>query len=250
MKILVDIGNSRLKWATCTEQEFTIGGATPYSLDTFEDTLTTLWRNIPIPQQILVANVAGQALAEKLSQWTEQIWQQTPFFAVTPKQAGNIINAYRETHQLGIDRWLGMMAARYEFSGPLLIIQCGTCITADIIDAEGQHRGGFIAPGLTLLQNAIIERVSACTNLVTHVEITELTPADNTQQAIERGSLLMTLGFIDRLQLQATKELKREPIGIISGGHAELLLPLLSTHYHYRPHLVLEGLKNIQLQLT
>lgn len=63
--------------------------------------------------------------------------------------------AYDDATKLGIDRWLGVLAARAMGAGPALVVDAGTAITVDVLSAQGLHAGGYILSGLAMQQAAL-----------------------------------------------------------------------------------------------
>ena len=65
-------------------------------------------------------------------------------------------NAYAEPARLGIDRWAAIIAAYHRFPEGACVVDCGTACTFDLVDAGGRHRGGYILPGLSAMEGAVL----------------------------------------------------------------------------------------------
>lgn len=84
-----------------------------------------------------------------------------PWFATLPPPVRVSVcthvlpTAYEDATKLGIDRWLGVLAARAMGAGPALVVDAGTAITLDVLTAQGMHAGGYILPGLQMQQAAL-----------------------------------------------------------------------------------------------
>lgn len=63
--------------------------------------------------------------------------------------------AYDDATKLGIDRWLGVLAAKALGDGAALVVDAGTAITLDVLTDSGMHAGGYILPGLAMQQSAL-----------------------------------------------------------------------------------------------
>lgn len=63
--------------------------------------------------------------------------------------------AYDDATKLGVDRWLGVLAARTMGGGAALVVDAGTAITLDVLTEQGMHAGGYILPGLAMQQSAL-----------------------------------------------------------------------------------------------
>jgi len=157
MKLLLDIGNTRIKWAQYDGDTLLRRGAVQH-----RGVETSGWSHelpsAPRPSQIIAANVAGSAVADGV-----RIWAQTRFglpvcFPRAMASAGGIRNAYAVPELLGVDRWLGMIGVRRHCREPFLLAAAGTAFTVDLVDATGQHLGGVIAPGRSMMLESLKAR--------------------------------------------------------------------------------------------
>lgn len=159
-------------------------------------------------------------------------------FARSTAQYGRLRNAYRQPHRLGVDRWLGLIAGWQQRASAVLVVDAGTALTADAVDAQGQHLGGFIAAGLDTGVRAILGH----TRFVTIDErmqqrIWRADWGQDTEACVRLGALDACCGAIDRAAARVPAAHR-----ILTGGDAQTLLPLLAGDWEWRPHLVLEGL--------
>ncbi len=242
MKLLIDIGNTRIKWCFSEAQQLTAQQAFNWQLDFLTHLFSEAWNNINPPTEIWVSNVSGNTMANKLTQWTQKQWQLTPFFAQTHYQCCNVTNGYQKPQQLGIDRWLAVIAARYLCSDAACIADCGTAITIDALQSNGQHLGGLITLGLSTTRSTLLKKTHALTHLS---DINSSNPdiflGKETTQAIMQGTLVSVLSLLE----YTVKYLERNEESVIlfiTGGDALQLIPLLSINYQYEPNLVLQGL--------
>jgi type III pantothenate kinase len=260
MYLLIDIGNSRLKWTVVGEEiprrlrrlpPFAEGAdcvtAVDYQHQPFSELAASLWHDLPTPTRILVANVAGKEIADKLTSFAQQQWRLTPEFLQSNHSACGVQNGYSQPHQLGVDRWLAMLAAWHYFHCPLAIFDCGSAFTVDVIDATGQHLGGLITPGLSLLQEAYQRGTRNGKDLVfNNLGADFLSPSNmlgkDTQTGITFGSYLLLINFIKQFSQELGKRFGMDVKLLLTGGDAEALKPHLPHDMIHRPHLVLEGL--------
>lgn len=247
MILLVDVGNTRIKWATLENEELKFGDAFNYHEKDFTPLLNAQWSQLLSPQRIMIANVAGADVEKNLLGWIKQFWHKIPEFITPQAQQNGVVNGYIDPKTLGVDRWLSLIAARNSYSGPVCIISCGTAITIDAMNATGQHLGGLITPGLEAMRSCLTK----CTPL--HLPTNEFGQQEKnwlgkcTEEGVSQGILFMTTAFINQSVKQLQVELGSELICVISGGDAELFLSRLSTLCHYRPFLVLDGLTEFSL---
>ncbi|HEX2244954.1 MAG TPA: type III pantothenate kinase, partial [Gammaproteobacteria bacterium] len=107
--LLIDIGNSRIKWGRWSSGQLQPQGSINWHHDELECSFDREWNNMPIPARIIVSNVTGHAIADRLSCWTEKRWAVTPKFVSVQAQAFGVRNGYTDPKQLGIDRWLALI---------------------------------------------------------------------------------------------------------------------------------------------
>jgi type III pantothenate kinase len=129
--LLIDVGNSRLKWGLHEPQGWTEFGATP------NNEVGTLavrdWQNLPRPERIAGVNVAGEAMRTRIEvQMTR--WRVTPQWLVASASAGGVTNRYTEPEQLGADRWAAPLprqriVAAESAPTAALVINAGTAVT-------------------------------------------------------------------------------------------------------------------------
>ena len=243
MKLLIDLGNSRLKWALWQEAAFIQQGEHQHAGLDLQVVMTAAWQNQPAPQQVIVTSVADKDKTRLLQAWCEAHWQ-VPVTVVRSDVAGyGIRTAYQQAQTLGSDRWLAMVAAFRQVGDVVCVIDCGTAITLDIVDQGGQHLGGYIMPGLSMMRRSL--SLGTASADITHHDTgqeTELSPGTDTAACLNNGCLMAAVGLIE----SSVKRLKQQHGDklhcMISGGDATALLPLLDGTFELVPDLVLQGL--------
>lgn len=242
MNLMIDIGNSCFKWAFCQQDVLMPQQRLSYHHSNLDDLLTQAWATVTPPESIWVANVAGVQIDEQLTQWIQKSWQLTPVFVRTPPQSQGVTNGYHQAEQLGVDRWLALLAAYQMEKRRLCVVDCGTAVTLDVVSATGQHQGGLIIPGVTLMQHALCQHTQALSSAIEGtVHAHQQILAQDTQTGIVLGTLNAVIGLLE----QVLRSLARvdEPISLLlTGGSVPGLLPLLNRPYQYIPDLVLRGL--------
>jgi type III pantothenate kinase len=243
MDLLLDIGNSRVKWAFRSGRGLTDAGATGHGdIATHTDEWLARISGSAAPDAVLIANVAGADWERRMTAGIRERWGLTPRFAVTRPSDGRLRNGYRDHRQLGIDRWLALGAAVDQFAGPLCVIDAGTALTADLVTGDGRHLGGYIVPGLDLMPRSLaaatgdLERFSGDRQPAGRLE-----PGRDTAAAIANGALTSICGLVDRC-VDALPDRDKVVTLVVTGGDAERLLPHLDDDARHRPLLVLEGL--------
>ena len=106
-----------------------------------------------------------------------------------------MINNYRPPAALGVDRWLGLVAAR-EQQRDLIIISVGTAATVDLLRADGVFIGGAILPGLRLTKQVLTKHVGVRALGNGDLQLPPLT----TNDAVMAGALLSVIGTATMLR--------------------------------------------------
>ena len=240
MKLLVDMGNSRVKWACAEGDALSRHGACSYTQGGLGAMLEQRWQGLPAPAQIHFASVAPATSVTELRQYARMTWQLEAQQAVTEKARAGLCNAYADVQSMGVDRWLAMLAAWSRHNQALCVIDCGTALTVDLIRADGQHVGGFILPGLSLMASALAGAAHGIHKRPQ--QALQLAPGRSTMACINNGFAVALAGLLERCCGEIRPGHGVEPLCVITGGGAQQLLPLLPEPCIHEPHLVLQGL--------
>lgn len=240
MILLVDIGNSRIKWTTIKSKVMADSENFPRSKTGIKMALTKAWKNLEGITTVFVSNVAGEKTAGQLTEWVEKNWQITPTFIDSEKKRFGVINSYEQPQRLGVDRWLAIVAARQHAKNVTCVIDCGTAITIDIVTEKGIHQGGLILPGLSLIKQTLADNTNAPIDSVEENEFTFL--ATNTHSAVHAGTLYAVTATLENLITDIQQNFNNQVRFLITGGDAEQLIELLPQTLIHEPDLVLKGL--------
>jgi type III pantothenate kinase len=261
--IAVDIGNSRMK----------VGQFAP---------VATLATRLPFPETTLdlaIDHATGEFDASRLAAWCDQLARDgTPWLvASVHRGATDRLEAhvsawakgadvesevrritYRdlpltirvdEPARVGIDRLIASFAAdrlrRRDHAA--VVVDLGTAITVDLLDAEGAFCGGAILPGIALSARALEEHTDALPRIeLDHLEKPPAAVGKSTAPAIEAGLYWGAVGAVRELIAQMSKGLPVAPDVFLTGGAsahvAELLHANAEYEVHHVPHLVLAGI--------
>lgn len=240
MLLLIDAGNTRIKWAVQKSGQaagdWLAAGSVAHA-DIV--TLREQWNTFAI-KCCLISNVAGEAIAAQLTQLVSGLGLPASglqWFSSTPQCAG-VHNGYRQPEKLGCDRFASLIGAHYLFPHKsLLVVTCGTATTIDALDAQGNFIGGMILPGLATMASSLAVNTAGLP-AVTGVKFADLF-ADNTQEAIISGCINAQVGAICRAM-----ENRNDPAVrcILSGGAAGFIAPHLPMTCEQIDNLVLVGL--------
>ncbi|QVL45851.1 MAG: type III pantothenate kinase [Methylophilaceae bacterium] len=252
MLMVIDIGNTRTKWAEVAEDG---------SLSAFDMTpnitiaKSALKNRLVQAEKVVIANVAGEAIAQQLIALMPA--HVTPCFAKATEEACDVINRYQQPDTLGIDRWAAAIAAWHQYKQPTIVVCAGTAITIDSIsintslmttllksgnNKKGLYLGGSIMPGLHLIHDALVNHTA---KLADASAGTITTFPDNTVDAMQSGCMHAVIGAI----LLASKQLEKHcaflPKLIITGGDAVKIAHALAPYQKrvgVEGNLVLNGL--------
>lgn len=194
------------------------------------------------PRRVIVGSVAAAVAKEEFLAVARREWDLAPEFLVATAAAHGVRNGYRQAERLGIDRWAALVAAFTRHGGPVLVADCGTALTVDCVDADGQHAGGLIAPGLGLMQRALLGGTRLGESNASVPGGLDEGFGRDTGEAISRGCLVMLAGALERARARSREACGGEGRLLLTGGDAEAVLPHLSAGWEAAPGLVLEGL--------
>jgi type III pantothenate kinase len=241
MMLLLDIGNTNLRWALSdggTLGEVRVlrhGGAVP--LDLLAD-----WEHLAAPQRIVASNVGGASVAAAVARTTRAYWGLEPELVQTRPSLGALRIAYIAPERFGVDRWLALVAAHRLIPGASLVLDAGTAATFDLLLADGRHLGGLILPGVEMMRTSLlagtaIPRIES--------EPTDEAWAVDTGPAVAAGSLQAIAALATRLYDRLAEQAQAPATLVLTGGDAERLMPALDRPCRLIPDLVLRGLLEV-----
>lgn len=248
MILLLDIGNTCMKWAFLQEGRLEQPGSVLRGDKDFKDLAKACWHDCEAPQRVLVCNVAGPAMKKSATLWIKRHWKQDPKFIQSEAESCGVRNAYFEPKKLGADRWAALIGARHLVPGPACVIDCGTAITIDALAEDGRHLGGLIIPGLALMARSLIDRAPDIHEPSSDNGSEVALFARDTDNAVTGGALYAAVSLLDRAVADVTAELGPQLAVIITGGDGERIAQLLRSQARVEPQLVLEGLAHMAVQ--
>lgn len=260
MKLLVDIGNTSLKWAVSDDE--TLGpmhaarhfGALPIDV-------IAKWEQLDRISHVVVANVGPQAVLDAVTTATAAYWGCPVACIETCAQAHGVRIAYADPARFGVDRFLGLIAAhalgmksagtgnanggdrpRHQTeraTTAALVVDAGTALTFDGLLADGTHLGGQILPGIATLRSSLLQGIRLPPHeSQDHAHIW----GQDTGPAIAAGSLQAPAAFAEKLFRELEQQDGQPPRLILTGGDAERLAPHMKVPVEHHPDLVLHGL--------
>lgn len=237
MKLLVDLGNSRLKWAALRDGRLAQGGVFAHAGLPIAHALARYWGALSAPEAVYAASVAGDEVEAILAECVRERFGLEVRFVRSPAAALGVGNAYAEPAQLGVDRFLALAALHHATASMQVFASCGTALTLDALDADGRHLGGLIAPAPALMRRALDGGTARVRDLPGRL----VERADNTADGAWSGCSLAAVALIERFRAGVSRELGVTASLHVDGGGIDELLPLLPDAKRER-NLVLRGL--------
>jgi type III pantothenate kinase len=236
--LLIDQGNTRLKWMLAREGELLVESAGQGGFREFADACKA--GALHQPGSILLSSVAGSDAAKELADFCESQWGLNVHRLRSGEQGEGVRSAYAEPGTLGVDRWLAIIGAVGRYGKPVVIWDLGTASTLDAVDGSGQHLGGMIYPGPATMLRALDRDTRL--NVPENLAGAAIAPGRSTSSCIENGVFAAQLGALNQFLRHATESLGSEPKLIVTGGAAGEILPLLDFEYIHDPWLVFRGM--------
>ncbi|GEK10579.1 type III pantothenate kinase [Pseudoalteromonas peptidolytica] len=204
MKLLIDVGNTAVKYAVADEDNIRVVKENDIE-----------WHKIT---SIICSQVGKgtnlQAINSRAAEFAIPLEQ-----AYVSSARAGVTCAYPAFQNLGIDRWLTVLAAHALYpTQDVIVIDSGTATTVDVVTAQGQHLGGWIVPGLDLMTTSITaraERVFCDDNTPFLAEF-----AKNTPEAVKNGALAAMIGLVQSAKLQLDN---KSALVLCTGGYGKLI---------------------------
>lgn len=218
MVLLIDIGNTRIKWAHMTPAGLGEQSAAVHATWTRDDFIQQVLNAGPRAERVFIGNVGGKRMGDLAQAAIAHAWQIEPQFVHSPAAQAGLRNAYPDPARLGVDRWLAMLGGRALEPRPLCVVSVGTAMTIDGLDASGQHLGGVIVPGPDLMVSSLLKNTSDIAQRAAGGQARDQLFADNTLGAIQQGAVQALAALVDRSLETLHKQLGEPPVLLLTGG--------------------------------
>lgn len=238
MRLLLDLGNTRVKWGIAD----TDGGVTAIAAHDWDATLAATlrqaWERLPRPRGVWAASVVDADREAQVASALHESFGEVNW-ARTPSAGCGVRMAYAEPQTMGVDRFLAMVAAHAEYQAPCVLASAGTAMVLDALTADGRHLGGLIAPGARLMQQSVRD---ATARVRPQSPGSVVMAAGNTADALASGCWHACAALVDRFAARMAAQLGGDPVLLLGGGDAEALAPLVEHAAILHPDAVLKGL--------
>jgi type III pantothenate kinase len=230
-RLLIDAGNSSLKWALVEAGQWQARGRVDYADG------ATLKAQMRPGTECFVASVTAPEREKQLAALLDEAGMKSVWLTAE-SGFGEVTNTYQNPGQLGVDRWMGLIGARQRTRAPVLVVSVGTAMTVDAMSGEGTFLGGVIVPGPELMRLSLKQGTARVNGLGGEWK----TFPKNTADGVQSGIVAALCGVV-RQQYEFLAEFETvRPKCLLTGGAAELILPHLSMPAEGVPLLVLEGM--------
>lgn len=241
MKLVIDAGNTRLKWQVLSGERVTASGACLMERQELAESLAPILARV---RAIAITTVIAEDRRDELSSALTELTGLVPRFHWSEAARGGLRNSYAAPERMGADRWHGMYGAWLRLAGSFVLVDAGSAVTVDYVTAQGVHRGGYILPGKAMMLRGLrqdVARVGFDAD-----ELHSVAPGRATSECVHHGLWWMWQAMVQRLEREAL-ERNVDQI-VVTGGDATDLLALGLTAIHL-PDLVLEGVAAIDREI-
>jgi type III pantothenate kinase len=235
--LLIDVGNSRIKWAFWQNNRLESHAAFFYQRSNLAAVLENNLNDCSQPK-VLICSVASAQVNQLIIAWFAEHWRGEVEIVTVQRQQLGVVNAYNNVKALGADRWMAILAAYKRHKQALCVIDCGTAVTIDVVDIAGQHLGGLIMPGMRMMQQALL----VGTQKIDDIQGSATVLANCTEDAVIGGCTHLLVAGLDGLYKKYCKQLGVELFCVVTGGDGEIVAKAMESNCHYEQDLILYGL--------
>lgn len=234
---LLDLGNTRFKWILRKNLGKGPVRRASYAEGNPVETVINALSQGPVFDRLLVSSVRSSAFNAALQL---RYPQKIQMIRITDSELMPL--AYEDTSQFGIDRYLAALGARECYSLPLIVVDAGTAVTFDVVNAKGAHLGGCIFPGLQLLRQSLLNGTEGVENIDS---IGAQLLAKSTAEGVAAGTLTGYGAGVEGVIQALQASLNGAANVILTGGDAELLQECLTRPVPVDPLLIFHGMNLI-----
>jgi type III pantothenate kinase len=241
INLLIDIGNTSVKWALEYSNDPLTMFQQRYPRDCDEAFFTELWENLEKPDKVFVTCVANAEVWDALESSIDSLWNLKAERVIAAASGDGVTNAYSSPADLGSDRWCALIGAYHATNSDIVVVDCGSALTIDVVKKSGEHLGGYILPGISMMKQSLGINTAqvAVDTAVTHTE--SLLPAKSTSGCVNVAAILASVSLIEAVfKQQADKSTGVQCL--LTGGDADLIAGYLTVEYVKLPDLVLRGM--------
>jgi len=235
MILEIDAGNTFVKWRLLNHLDVVKRGR--FLTEQLSRSIPVEWQ-APVTE-IRVASVAGKDVNQQIGSVLSGYHAIEIQFAQTTYVCAGVKNSYAQPERMGVDRWLAMLAAYNNVKRACCVVDCGSAITIDFIDAAGEHQGGYILPGLRLMKQGLLSNTAEI-QVDRSMSSFDLEPGRDTSAAVDHGINYLFLSLVEKVARDINTPMESYQL-FVTGGDGQLFASLVEGA-EYFSDLVLDGL--------
>lgn len=236
--LLIDQGNTRLKWAMASDGELLAESYGHGDFITFAHACRS--GGLEEPERVLFSSVAGEEATREMTAFCESHWGLKAQQLKSAARAAAVRNGYLEPENLGVDRWLAIIGAVERYGKPVVVWDLGTATTLDAVDGAGRHIGGMIFPGPATMLRSLGRDTRL--NVPDDLAGAGIRPGRSTTDCIGNGVFAAQIGALNQFLRNLPEDLAEKPKLVVTGGAAPGILTLLDFECTHDPWLVFRGM--------
>lgn len=156
-------------------------------------------------------------------------------------------NLYGNAEKLGIDRKIDAFGAIQSKKLPCIVFDFGTALTCDLIDEKGVFLGGLIIPGPATSLKSLLSNTALLPKLFELKNKKSQSYGRNTNECIQNGLIQAYAAMTDGLIAKLSKEFKKKPHVIITGGFSSFIGKIIHSKATINPAHTLESMLKLYL---
>ena len=241
MMLEFDLGNTRMKWRLLNSAGQRVAGGSASG-----QAFVYPWRDAPGWAETggaRVSSVASAAVNQRLRDQLSEDGIAPIRFAAAQAACGPVTAGYREPERMGVDRWLAVVAAWQRCQAPVLVVDAGSALTLDMVDASAQHLGGWIVPGLELMRSSLLSGTAGI-RLPQLAATSAVRSGRDTGEAVGFGTVAMMQDFV-AARFAAFAAVHQDARLVLTGGDAGLFEQIAVDAVVRVPELVMDGLVHV-----
>jgi len=240
MTLLLDIGNSQIKWQdshcfTDTPRTF------PYHCENLLEQLECNFIEKSLPtEHVVIASVVAIEIDRAIEKWFIERWGSAVQFLSSDSVWKRLRSGYDRPETLGVDRWYALVGAASRYPYPFFVCDIGSAMTIDLVDHQGNHLGGFITPGLDMMIQSLNKETCINTSIKAD-NLAEWNIPTNTQRAVINGCIQSQVSTIEMVKRKYANKSRC----ILTGGGAEAIERLLEFDATVEKNLIFYGIQSV-----
>lgn len=243
MRLLLDAGNTRTKWAIADSNSSKLLARGVLDLGAHGRGIAELSDfNI---DSAWVSCVASEHVLANLRQGVTDHFSLSLNEAVVEQEAAGMLNNYADLARLGVDRWIAALGARSIYpQGALIVVDAGTAVTIDLVSSDNRFEGGVILPGFVTMHDALLGRTAGVESEFRQVASVI---GRNTSECVNAGAQFGLIGAVEKVisEMRASEILgddDSEPRILLMGGDAQAIVAGTPMKVELQSDMIFNGL--------